>query len=388
MLFLVAVLILGQTALCTLPPVRVALQFIGQGCRRITLQTEGDLALRPLDKAQPPIDAPGSKECVIQWSDGAIQLGARETAKRIEGGLRVEAAQGGILRLTAPGKPPRAYLGALEIRVQRDHLVVVNELDLEDYLSCVVPAEMPPSYRPEALKAQAVAARTYAVSRRGSHAREQADLCDGPHCQVYTGADARRPATSTAVADTRGLVALWQGKPIQALYSGDCGGCTRDSGRKDAPYLASVRDNAADGGADYCAAGPKHTWTLDLNAGELKALISKRRDGDIGEMKGFEVTESDLSGRAVQLRITGEKGEVVLSGEEFRQLCGLSVLPGTRFSVTALDQGGWRITGSGAGHGVGMCQEGANGMAGPPFNLGYVEILQHYYRGIEVMPLP
>jgi stage II sporulation protein D len=140
----------------------------------------------------------------------------------------------------------RRYHGRLRFRIVGADLLVVNELNLESYLKGVVPAEMGPAQFPQldALKAQTVAARTYTVAHLGDHDDEGYDICDTPACQVYKGADVQHRLTDRAVEETAGLIAVFDGEPIDAMYTSTCGGHTEDasllfSGRAQ-PYLVPV----------------------------------------------------------------------------------------------------------------------------------------------------
>ncbi len=140
----------------------------------------------------------------------------------------------------------RRYHGRLRFRVSSGELLVINQLNLESYIKGVVPAEMGPSQFPQldALKAQTVAARTYAAAHLGDHEDEGYDLCDTPACQVYRGADVQHKLTDRAVDETTGLIAVFEGQPIDAMYTSTCGGHTEDasllfSGRAQ-PYLVGV----------------------------------------------------------------------------------------------------------------------------------------------------
>ncbi len=140
----------------------------------------------------------------------------------------------------------RRYRGGFRIRSAGDKLVLINELPMEEYLRGVVPVEMGPSQFPEleALKAQAVAARTYAVAHLGDHDDEGWDICATPACQAYHGAGAEHSLSDRAIRETAGLVAVFEGRPIDAMYTSTCGGHTEDaaelfSGRA-SPYLSGV----------------------------------------------------------------------------------------------------------------------------------------------------
>ncbi len=165
-----------------------------------------------------------------------------------EGGAKVSAA---VIRLVALDSAPvrvgvKTLRGEFELRSAGDGVAVINVVNLEKYLRGVVPAEMGPRTfgALEALKAQAVAARTYAVAHLGDHALDGYDLCDTPACQAYEGAGAEQPLSDEAVRATAGEVALYAGKPIDALYHSTCAGHTEDGGAlfpdRAAPYLRGV----------------------------------------------------------------------------------------------------------------------------------------------------
>lgn len=154
---------------------------------------------------------------------------------------------------SSPGRPVRVdgkpYRGVVEIRVvDGNHLRAVNIVNLEDYLRGVVPLELGPSVYPEveALKAQAIAARTYVMANREQFTHEGFDICDTPRCQVYGGMEGEDPLTDEAVQETRGLILKYDGKPINALYTATCGGHTEDvvnvfrEEAEEAPYLRGV----------------------------------------------------------------------------------------------------------------------------------------------------
>jgi len=173
------------------------------------------------------------------------------------GVLRVEGANHGVVTsptevmIEAAGDWPvvvgsRSYRGRLQARAVGSEALVINELNMESYLQGVVPLEMGPSQFPEldALKAQTVAARTYAVAHLGDHADEGWDLCATPACQVYGGVSGEHSLSNRAVAETAGLVAVYEGEPIDAMYTSTCGGHTEDVehifGDRAQPYLKGV----------------------------------------------------------------------------------------------------------------------------------------------------
>jgi stage II sporulation protein D len=180
---------------------------------------------------------------------GRADLQYRTTVELEDGTLLVMAA-GARIRIEPAGAPleldTRSYRGALEVFGNSRHtLTVVNELPLEQYLRGVVPNELNPTTfgQIEALKAQAVAARTYIKRNLGQYSREGYDVCATDACQVYMGASSEQPLATQAVDDTRGVVATYQGEPINALYSSTCGGRTEDAENifgERVPYLVST----------------------------------------------------------------------------------------------------------------------------------------------------
>ena len=157
------------------------------------------------------------------------------------------------------------YRGRMIARIVSGKVLLINELNLESYLRGVVPGEMGPSAFPalEALKAQAVAARTYAVAHLGDHRDQGYDICATPACQVYGGAGIEHPLTSRAVSETSGIIATWEGKPIDAMYTSTCGGHTEDStylfSGREAPYLKGV-DCAFDRAVTLRGDGERSEW--------------------------------------------------------------------------------------------------------------------------------
>ena len=172
------------------------------------------------------------------------------TTVTLDGGVVLVLAPAARIRIEPPSAPleidSRAYRGALEVFPNsRRTLTVVNELPLEDYLRGVVPNELNPIAfgQLEALKAQAVAARTYIQRNLGQYSREGYDICATDTCQVYFGVKTEDPLATQAIVDTRGVVATYEGKPINALYSSTCGGRTEDAEHifsEKVPYLVST----------------------------------------------------------------------------------------------------------------------------------------------------
>lgn len=236
---------------------------------------------------------------------------------------------------------------------------------LEEYLAHVVSAEMPEDYPEEALKAQAVAARTYTLYKRehGGCARHpEADVCaEAACCQAW-----RREALEAArraVEATRGEYLCYQGKPILAVYHACAGGRTEDVEQvfsQSLPYLRGVDSPGEEDAPQY------RGWAL-FTREQLTALLGTAANE-------VQILERSASGRVLTARV----GEQVFSGSRLRALLSL---PSTRFSVSETEEG-WLFEATGSGHGVGMSQVGAAAMARR--GSGYREILTWYYTGVEL----
>ncbi|HHY36961.1 MAG TPA: SpoIID/LytB domain-containing protein [Firmicutes bacterium] len=325
-----------------------------------------------------------------------------------------------------------SYRGELEVILKNGRLTVVNELPVEEYLYGVVPREMPASFPLEALKAQAVTARTFTYANWTKHAAEGFNLCGTVHCQVYGGAAAEAPQTNQAVDSTRGEVLRYEGRLIDACYHASSGGYTENSENvwsEWVPYLRGVPDYETD--------SPYSSWSISYSPEQLSEIL--RQGGvDVGRVKEITPLSRGVSGRVTQLRITGSRGSQVISGSQLRGILGYDQLRSTLFEVemqtageniirqplraeqevTVIGGDGQKrkvamsevavlggdatvavgigqdvetgqviFKGSGWGHGVGLSQWGAKAMAemAPRGADNYYRtILQHYFQGAQI----
>lgn len=274
------------------------------------------------------------------------------------------------------GTAVRSYRGVLMLTGAKTGTCLLNVVDIEEYLRGVVPCEMPASFPAEALKAQAVAARSFTIANAGKHAAAGADLCDSDHCQVYGGAGREHPETDAAVAATAGEVLVAQGRVLAAQYSSNCGGHTSPSGALGA--AAAVPDRG-DGPIPYCAADSGRSWQCRATQEQVLAAAGERRPTPLRRLK---VSERDVSGRVRKLILTHDYGTSELSANALRSALGLSRMKSLLCSFSADPAtGDILISGTGWGHGAGLCQWGARGMALPPHTADFRQILGHYYRG-------
>ena len=281
------------------------------------------------------------------------------------------------------------YRGVFEVLPAEDaRLTVVNVVHLEDYLRGVVPNELAPkAFRQlEAQKAQAVAARSYALAHLGDYSSRGYDVCATAACQVYRGVSSEHPLSDRAVAETRGIVASWRGRPIHAFYTSTCGGHTEEGTEvfeDGAPYLRGVACPAEEGVADHDRERGK-PWQVRLGPADVERRVA--RYGSVGRVLDLVPTRVGVSGRVVELKVVGSEGEFALRGQRVR--LGLRLRESLfvlHKETTLSEEPNFVFTGNGWGHGVGLCQLGASGMArgGATFE----EILKHYYTGISVTPL-
>jgi len=308
------------------------------------------------------------------------------------------------------GHEDRRYWGSIYVTLDHDgSLVAANAVGEDKLLAGLVPAEMYPDAPAAALEAQAIAARTELLQKIGR--RNLTDpflLCSTQQCQVYAGAGKEDARATRAIEKTRGVVLLRDGGGlVDVRYSASCGGHTEDNdaiwggdpdpslrGRADSPKAEVTR--ITDGNLDkFLAEDPHDTWcgrvakgkakfrwTETLPIDELTVRVATEYP-EIGRVKALAAKQRGTSGRIQTLTITGDRGAVDVTGDlHIRRLLG-----GLKSTLFSIDRDGDRFVlhGAGFGHGVGMCQLGAIGMAeaGKPHS----EILAHYYRGTHLHKL-
>ncbi len=321
------------------------------------------------------------------------------------GQIRVSAKDGGEIALNSiqRGCGTPSYAGVIELRTTAEGIAVINELPVETYLCRVVPSEMPCTYELEALKAQAVCARSYAYQQMQSFAypEYEAHVNDSTDYQVY-GNSLPQEATNQAVAETGGQVVRYQDRLVTTYYySTSCGKTAGVEAWGTAPnaenqYLQSVEVKDEQG--DYEAGLPWYRWEAKIPAGTLSALISQNTGTNVGTLQSVEVTKSGAGGVALQICATGDAGSVTVdtenkirralggSGYEIVNQAGTAVastalLPSAFFTIRR-EGDVFIISGGGFGHGIGMSQNGANEMAKKGKN--YIDILTMFFREVSV----
>jgi stage II sporulation protein D len=322
------------------------------------------------------------------------------------------------------------YRGILFLKRTVDgHINVSNELPFEQYLYGVVPSEMPSSWHLEALKAQAVAARNYGIINIGRHIADGFDVCKGAHCQAYNGFGHENPRSSQAVDETKGKLVSYNDKLFPAYYHSSSGGRTENSENiwsTPLPYIKGVDDK-------YGLGSPYDNWTKQYSKKDIQAKLLANSI-DVGEIIDIIPLLVSVNGRVTSLEIRGTKGSTKVEKEKIRGIMGNSELRSTWYKLTtdadlfvinsmtgktdtaragslyvvsatgvnklssnnnkvymkdqftlsnkSINPEYYKFEGKGWGHGLGMSQYGAKGMAEAGFN--FIQILEHYYTGAKV----
>jgi stage II sporulation protein D len=262
------------------------------------------------------------------------------------------------------------YSGKIEIWKGEKGLYIINEVPLEEYIKGVVSAEVKSNWHIEALKAQAVVARTYAVYRKLNTAKDLPyHLTSSVLSQVYKGENLS-PEVSRAVDETRNEILTYNGKPIVAFYHSTSGGMTEDAGEvftESLPYIKPVKTN--------CELSPFYMWEKVIPAGEIEKALGVKGITDI-KINGYTV-----SGRVKEFALIVEKSldPVEMPAIEFRKKLGWERLPSTMITELSKNEDSFVFEGRGYGHGVGMCQWSSLQMALD--GKSYREILGFFYPG-------
>ena len=309
----------------------------------------------------------------------------------------------------------KQYRGAIRLKVSRGKILIINVINIEEYLYGVVGKEMSTGFPLEALKAQSVAARNYTICTLGKHASEGFDLCNGVHCQAYGAVAAEEEDIKQAVDETKGKLLLYNGKAVECYYYSSNGGYSENS---ENVWVAKI--GYLKGKADPFENGeriPNYKWEVSFTPGQIQKSLAGR-GVNIGDITDVEVTEYSENQHAVALKITGTKGEKyyykdniraafptqlrstlftikksgggipvkVLSanGIETRTIESSTVLSAN--GLSRISSGGtsdeFTFSGRGYGHGVGMSQYGAMFMAEQGYT--YEEILEFYFTDTEI----
>ena len=274
----------------------------------------------------------------------------------------------------------RTVRGQIAVTVETGRIQVLNRIGLEDYVASTVGGEMSSSWPSEALRAQAVAARTYVMHQVDRRRGSAWDVRATTMSQVYRGVAAETKETRSAARATAGEVLTYAGAPILAVFHSTAGGRTATAGEvwgEDLPYLRVVEVEDED-------AAPHTYWRTVFEKQALRDIFESA-GVSVGQLRGLTIEGRTASGRVERLVVHGSDGEVVISGRELRTLLGGMGLRSTLFEIRESSEG-FAFVGSGYGHGVGMSQWGARAMARQ--GASYKRILGRFYPGTRLESLP
>lgn len=281
-----------------------------------------------------------------------------------------------------PGHDPlmvngQAYRGSFMIRSHNHVLQVINILTVDEYLLSVVPGEIPANWEKDSLMAQAIAARTFTYYHLyATHDKNKSyDLDATAATQVYRGVADEKPQTTGAVRETSGQVMVYGAKPILSYFHSTCGGKTIDDRyvweKSHLPYLKGTT-------CGFCNDSTKFSWKSILNLAEIRAGLSKKHS-DLGTIRTISFKKKD--DRVVEVLIHHSRGTIRMNGNNFRLMFPPEKIRSLYFT-SKNENNCLVLTGHGWGHGVGLCQWGARGMALRGY--GYKDILRHYYLGVKI----
>jgi stage II sporulation protein D len=293
-------------------------------------------------------------EIRVTTSDGHSNLiNARQNSSpfRNAGPVTIQPAGGAPVRLQYP----------LEVTASKGVLAIINEIPFEEYVAAVLAGESSGFQSDESLKAMAVAIRTYASHFLNRHENEAFNFCDTTHCQDFR-ITAVTDRLRKAANGTHGQILTYNGEPITAYYNEDCGGVSEGRG----PYLQQLNDR-------FCVSRARKHWTSQLTPADLKSSLG------VNNPSAIEIVERSGSGRAQRLRITGGETRII-TAETFRLAIGRKLgwdkIRSDLYEIRT-SGGGFLFEGYGAGHGIGLCQDGAAIMGEQGFT--FDQILAYYY---------
>jgi stage II sporulation protein D len=328
--------------------------------------------------------ADNQKTVVLKSSMGLVLEGARQGRVEKKMTFGADYAGAGQVRVISDDGfvqvNGRSYRGTVEVRKKKNGaLLVVNELDLEDYLMGVIAAEMPHDWEPEALKAQAVVARAFALHEKKAAGRRPYHILATVNGQVYSGRLGERQAPVRAVRETRGLVLTYAGEVIPAFYHSSCGGHTEDALELwsiDAPYLKGVD-------CDCQKISKYGAWERRFSLASFASAL-RTRGYRLQGITGVKTGSVTPAGRVRDVEIVCDNGTMSVPAEHLREAIGYNQVPSIFFE-TAVSGQDVVISGRGRGHGVGLCQWGAKTLAQEGYD--YRSILRHYYPGTRLTQL-
>jgi stage II sporulation protein D len=352
---------------CSPPVLRI---LIYKGAAPVTVGCAGECRIAAITLPDGGLDLPVMVPSPLQAAEDGIQLGDKAFAVS-EITFEPKAAE-----MIAVNRV--AYPGSIRTsRTDDGGLLVVNLVDMETYLGGVVAKEMPQSWPPETIKAQMIAARTYALYKKKVRREQAYDLESTTADQVYEGWVKSTEAARSALRETRGVIMLHEEGLFPAYFHSTCGGRTADAvtalASVDAPFLRGVECGG-------CARSPHYVWTRELTRQQLREYM-QQAGTDPGNQFTMQVKTCDDAGTVRSVMITTDTRVMEISAEKFQNACGPKPFKSRRYSIAEAGDR-FMIRGKGWGHGVGLCQWGARGLAAQGWR--YDNILAHYYGQVEL----
>ena len=397
------ILLMFSTLTASANVINIGLKFASSSPKEITVQSDSGFTVTANGVTVAELS---DSKVLIQWTEEGSVLLVNPT----EGNVLYTNEDGSVPLTLTPADHQTVFIGSTEYRGAAKFfrtdlgLTVINEVDIEDYLKGVVAGEMPSSWPTEALKAQAVCARNYAISNWNKFEAYGFNLDDSIQSQVYGGVKAETPQTNQAVEETQGIYLKYNNQYANTFFYSSSGGHTENSENvwsAALPYLVGVED-------PY---DTSREWSVPYTPDEIEEKLAGI-GVNIGDVVDLEVIEASPSGRIIDLKITGTEGTHHLKKEQSRSLFNLrsnlytitkkgeepepvSVVTSKGIEQRSISQPiltatelipvnvgiptEYMMTGTGYGHGVGMSQYGAKGMAEAGYN--YEQILKHYFTG-------
>jgi len=307
-------------------------------------------------------------------ADDMLQVGSKITSSKR---IRIISNKDIIVKIR---RRNRRYRGEIDVIVDESgKLIVINRIGLEDYIRGVLYHEVSHKWPMEAMKAQAVAARTYAIYRMKERAILEFDVTSDIYSQVYGGRSSEKYRTNLAVKRTRDEVLIYDKKILPAYYHANCGGHTEDVTNLWKHEKLLPLDGKVCG---FCSNAPHYVWKKNLRLKFIQDKLNSKGHS-FGLIKDLSIIGSNKSGRIKNIKITERNGkETVILGKDFRNKVGPNIIKSNRYSITM--KGYYcDLSGKGWGHGVGMCQWGASQMSHERFK--YDEILLYYYPEAKIV---
>jgi stage II sporulation protein D len=324
---------------------------------------------------------PSGKKTPLEWK-GELKLTPREGGLRLSQlklptETRLEPQDGAVIKVGAD-----RHRGTLILRLDPGQTVtVVEEVAMEDYLEGVLPHEMDPDWPLEALKAQAVVARSFAYANMGKFKKDGFDLTADTRSQMYKGITAVNENVRRAVRDTHGEVLGWHGQLLRVYYHACCGGRTENAAeawggdpKATPPPLRGVKD-------PWCAASPHMRWTAYFAWQDIMEAIEERRRLP-GPLKSLKIGRRDVAGYVRDFVARSGKSDVTVKAADLRTSLGAGDLKSIRITRLNVKKKGLEFVGAGSGHGVGLCQWGARLQADK--GRSYEQILRFYFPGADL----